>query len=63
MIHFDIEESQYPVVYFFSRIFYNRLDKYLKSNNDIRLEQIGFRRKFRRGGHLFTLKALTDKIL
>ena len=45
----------------FSRVLFNRLDKYLEDNNIIGSEQIGFRKHCRTTDHILTLKTLIDK--
>ena len=45
----------------FTRILFNRLEKYLENNNIICPEQIGFKRGARISDHIFTLKSLIDK--
>lgn len=45
---------------FFTRIMFNRLDKYLEQNNIICSEQIGFRKGARTSDHIFTLKTVID---
>jgi hypothetical protein len=45
----------------FTRILFNRLEKYLEINNSICPEQIGFKRGARTSDHIFTLKSLIDK--
>ena len=45
----------------FSRVLFNRLDKYLEDNNIIGSEQIGFRKHCRTTDHILTLKTLFDK--
>jgi hypothetical protein len=45
----------------FTRIIFNRLEKYLENNNIICPEQIGFKRGARTSDHIFTLKSLIDK--
>ena len=45
----------------FSRVLFNRLDKYIEDNELIYPEQIGFRKKCRTSDHILTLKTLTDK--
>ena len=45
----------------FSRLLFNRLDKYIEENELIYPEQIGFRKKFRTSDHILTLKTLIDK--
>ena len=45
----------------FTRIIFNRLEKYLENNNIICPEQIGFKRGVRSSDHIFTLKSLIDK--
>ena len=45
----------------FSRVLFNRLDKYLEDNNIIGSEQIGFRKQCRTTDHILTLKTLIDK--
>ena len=63
MIHHAIEALPYLVVwvFFFIRILYNRLDKYLEKNNIICPEQIGFRKGCRTSDHVFTLKTIRDR--
>lgn len=45
----------------FSRVLYNRLDKYIEDNELIHPEQIGFRNNCRTSDHIITLKTLIDK--
>lgn len=45
----------------FTRILFNRLDKYLEDNSIICPEQIGFRKGARTSDHIFSLKTLIDK--
>ena len=45
----------------FSRVLFNRLDKYLEDNNIIGSEQIGFRKHCRTTDHILTLITLIDK--
>ena len=44
----------------FTRILFNRLEKYLENNNIICPEQIGFKRGARISDHIFTLESLID---
>jgi hypothetical protein len=44
----------------FTRVLFNRLEKYLENNNIIYPEQIGFKRGARTSDHIFTLKSLID---
>ena len=46
---------------FFSRILFNRLDKFVEHNNIICSQQIGFRKAMRTSDHILTLKTLIDK--
>ena len=46
---------------FFSRVLYNRLEKYLDSNKIICPEQIGFKKGCRTSDHILTLKTIIDK--
>ena len=45
----------------FTRVLFNRLDKYLDSNDIISPEQAGFRKNMRTSDHILTLKSLIDK--
>ena len=45
----------------FSRVLFNRLDKYLEDNNIIGSEQTGFRKHCCTTDHILTLKTLIDK--
>ena len=45
----------------FSRVLFNRLDKYLEDNSIIGSEQIGFRKHCRTTDHILTIKTLIDK--
>ena len=45
----------------FSRVLFNRLDKYIEDNKLIYPEQIGFRKKCRTSDHILTLKTLIGK--
>lgn len=46
---------------FFSRVLYNRLEKYLEYNKIICREQIGFKKGCRTSDHILTLKTIIDK--
>ena len=46
----------------FARILHNRLQTFLKANNILVAEQIGFRKKSRTADHVFTLKTIIDKM-
>jgi hypothetical protein len=46
---------------FFTRILFNRLDKFLEHNNIICSQQISFRKAMRTSDHILTLKTLIDK--
>ena len=46
---------------FFSRILFNRLDKFLEHNNVICSPQIDFRKAMRTSDHILTLGTLIDK--
>ena len=45
---------------FFSRVLYNRLEKYSENNNIICREQIGFKKGCRTSDHILTLKTIID---
>ena len=45
----------------FSKILYNRLEKYLDTNSIISKEQIGFKKGSRTSDHILTLKTIIDK--
>ena len=45
----------------FSKVFYNRLNKYVVDNNKITENQVGFRKSFRPADHVYTLKSIIDK--
>ena len=45
----------------FSRILYNRFDKYIGDNNILVDNQIGFRKSFRPSDHVYTLRSMVDK--
>ena len=47
----------------FSRILYNRMDKFVCENNILSECQIGFRKSYRTTDHIFTLKSIIDKYL
>ena len=46
---------------FFSRVLFNRLEKYLEKNKIIRPEQIGFKKGCRTSDRIFTLKTIIDQ--
>jgi hypothetical protein len=57
------EEGRYPYLRLsklFTRILFNRLEKYLENNNIICPEQIGFKRGTKISDHIFSLKSLID---
>jgi hypothetical protein len=45
----------------FSKILYNRLEKYLDTNSIICKKQIGFKKGSRTSDHILTLKTVIDK--
>ena len=48
---------------FFSRILYNRMDKFVSDNNILNDSQMGFIKSYRTTGHIFTLKSIVDRYL
>lgn len=47
----------------FSRVLYNRMDKFVTEHNILTESQIGFRKTYRPTDHIFTLKSIIDKYL
>ena len=48
----------------FSRVWYNRMDKFVSDHNILNESQIGFRKSYRTPDYIFTLKSIKiDKYL